>query len=116
MPLEKGKSHSAFQHNIKAEIEAGKPQKQAVAIAYATKRKSDMIPTPEYKGTLQSYGLSSLKNNNGAVTSPQEARQVAAQRSGQSENFGSSFQDYSQKQQSRSSADRFGISTKGRRK
>lgn len=34
MPLEKGKSKSAFEHNIKAEIAAGKPQKQAVAIAY----------------------------------------------------------------------------------
>ena len=35
MPLEKGKSKEAFEHNVKAEIEAGKPQKQAVAIAYS---------------------------------------------------------------------------------
>lgn len=40
MPLEKGKSESAFQHNVKAEIAAGKPQKQAVAIAYHEKRES----------------------------------------------------------------------------
>lgn len=40
MPLEKGKSKKAFKHNVKAEIAAGKPQKQAVAIAYAQKRKS----------------------------------------------------------------------------
>jgi hypothetical protein len=38
MPLIKSKSDKAFKHNIKAEIHAGKPQKQAVAIAYATKR------------------------------------------------------------------------------
>ena len=38
MPLTKSKSDKAFKHNIKAEIAAGKPQKQAVAIAYATKR------------------------------------------------------------------------------
>ena len=33
MPLEKGKSRSAVGHNIKTEMAAGKPQKQAVAIA-----------------------------------------------------------------------------------
>ena len=38
MPLVKSTSKSAFRKNIKAEIAAGKPQKQAVAIAYATKR------------------------------------------------------------------------------
>lgn len=39
MPLSTGKSHKAFAHNVKAEIAAGKPQKQAVAIAYAQKRR-----------------------------------------------------------------------------
>jgi hypothetical protein len=38
MPLESGKSNSAFSHNVAAEVKAGKPQKQAVAIAYAKKR------------------------------------------------------------------------------
>ena len=33
MPLEKGKSKEVISRNIKREIEAGKPQKQAVAIA-----------------------------------------------------------------------------------
>jgi hypothetical protein len=33
MPLEQGKSDAVFHHNVKAEIEAGKPQAQAVAIA-----------------------------------------------------------------------------------
>ena len=40
MPLVKSTSKSAFRKNIKAEIAAGKPQKQAVAIAYAMKRKA----------------------------------------------------------------------------
>ncbi len=38
MPLIKSTSKKAFQKNVKAEIAAGKPPKQAVAIAYATKR------------------------------------------------------------------------------
>ncbi len=37
MPLMSGKSQKAFTHNIKAEISAGKPQNQAVAIAYSKK-------------------------------------------------------------------------------
>lgn len=38
MPLVKSTSKGAFRKNVKAEIAAGKPVKQAVAIAYATKR------------------------------------------------------------------------------
>jgi hypothetical protein len=34
VPLEKGKSKKAFSHNVETEMKAGKPQKQAVAIAY----------------------------------------------------------------------------------
>ena len=37
MPLDKSKSKKAFSENVKTEMEHGKPQKQAVAIAYATK-------------------------------------------------------------------------------
>lgn len=40
MPLKKSKSKKAFKENIRAEVKAGKPIKQAVAIAYATKRKA----------------------------------------------------------------------------
>ena len=40
MPLEKNNSKKAFTKNIKAEIKAGKPKKQAVAIAYSVKRNS----------------------------------------------------------------------------
>jgi hypothetical protein len=40
MPLKKSSSKEASRANVKAEIEAGKPAKQAVAIAYATKREA----------------------------------------------------------------------------
>jgi hypothetical protein len=40
MPLKTSKSKKAFSENVKAEMHAGKPQKQAVAIAYAQKRKA----------------------------------------------------------------------------
>ena len=40
MPLVKGSSKKAFSTNIRREIASGKPQKQAVAIAYSVKRKA----------------------------------------------------------------------------
>jgi hypothetical protein len=40
MPLKEGKSKKTFEKNIKTEIAAGKPPKQAVAIAYAMKRRN----------------------------------------------------------------------------
>jgi hypothetical protein len=40
MPLKKSTSPAAFKANIKAEMAAGKPQKQAVAIAYSTRRRA----------------------------------------------------------------------------
>ena len=39
MPLEKSSSKKAVKKNIKTEIAAGKPQKQAVAIALGLRRK-----------------------------------------------------------------------------
>jgi len=39
MPLNKSCSKKAFKQNVKTEIKSGKSRKQALAIAYATKRK-----------------------------------------------------------------------------
>lgn len=47
MPLVKGKAaktRKGFSANIKQEIKAGKPQKQAVAIAYSIARKKTKKP------------------------------------------------------------------------
>jgi len=38
MPLKKSASKKAFKDNIRAEVHAGKPVKQAVAIAFSEKR------------------------------------------------------------------------------
>ena len=40
MPLVKSKSPEAFRKNVKAELAANKPVKQAVAIAYSVKREA----------------------------------------------------------------------------
>ena len=45
MPLVKSKSPEAFRKNVKAEVAAGKPVKQAVAIAYSVKRQAAPAPT-----------------------------------------------------------------------
>jgi hypothetical protein len=41
MPLKKSTSPKAFEKNIKTEMKAGKPVKQAVAIAYSVKREAE---------------------------------------------------------------------------
>jgi len=45
MSLVKSASKSAFRKNVKAEMAAGKPQNQAVAIAYNVKRQAQKPKT-----------------------------------------------------------------------
>jgi len=58
MPLIKSKSDKAFKQNVKTEIAAGKPPKQAVAIAYSTKRAA-----PKKSGGAMCSGGSSKKSS-----------------------------------------------------
>ena len=41
MPLKSGTSKKTFEKNIKTEVKAGKPDRQAVAIAYSMKKDSE---------------------------------------------------------------------------
>lgn len=43
MPLSKGKSQKSFEKNVKTEIAHGKPQKQALAIAYSVKKEAEKL-------------------------------------------------------------------------
>lgn len=49
MPLKKSTSPKAFKENIRAEVKAGKPVKQAVAIAYAEKNAAKKTTTTKGK-------------------------------------------------------------------
>lgn len=53
MPLIKSMAPKAFKKNIATEVKAGKPIKQAVAIAYSEKREAQKAagkkPTPKSK-------------------------------------------------------------------
>ena len=41
MPLIHSKSKKAFSENVRREMQSGRPQKQAVAIAYSTQRDAE---------------------------------------------------------------------------
>ena len=43
MPLKTGTSPQTFSQNVAAEMKAGRPQKQAVAIAYSQKRQAQKL-------------------------------------------------------------------------
>ena len=56
MPLIKSPSKKVIGQNIKTEIAAGRPRKQAIAIAIDTARRSGAdIPTPKAKKKGKSY-------------------------------------------------------------
>lgn len=62
MPLVNGKSDKAFKENIKTEIEHGKPQDQAVAIAYHQKRMNMSEGTP---AGMEGEGMGGFQNGKG---------------------------------------------------
>ena len=49
MPLKKSTSKEAFKSNVSAEVKAGRPVKQAVAIAYSEKREAAKTTKPKRK-------------------------------------------------------------------
>ncbi len=49
MPLVKSTSKEAFRKNVKAEVSAGKPVAQSVAIAYSVKREASKPSTSKKK-------------------------------------------------------------------
>jgi hypothetical protein len=59
MPLESGRSESAFHHNVAELIKAGHPRAQALAISYKEKRGSDAMSAREY----DSNGWPEIKKN-----------------------------------------------------
>jgi hypothetical protein len=57
MPLQQGKSRAAFSSNVRTEMAAGRPQKQAVAIAFseAGERKKRKDKTKAFQDALRAY-------------------------------------------------------------
>lgn len=67
MPLKRGKSPAAVSANIRQEIKAGRPQKQAVAIALNTARKSgaNIPPKPKRRPPASGRNLQDMMNGKG---------------------------------------------------
>lgn len=80
MPLESGKSKKAFSHNVEVEMNAGKPQSQAVAIAYSKKGEDievdcegyDANPEVEIEAAIEA-GEKELKHQKAAKAALDEA-------------------------------------------
>lgn len=88
MPLMQGKSKAAFGHNVGAEMNAGKPQNQALAIAYSVKRKNakkmnegGMVENeklhpdhePYAEGIVQKFFSDKMGYSDGGISEPDDA-------------------------------------------
>jgi hypothetical protein len=56
MPLDKSDSKEAFSNNVSAEMHAGKPQKQALAIAYSVEREHEPRHAERHEHEKSKYG------------------------------------------------------------
>ena len=75
MPLKSGKSKEAFSHNVAAEMNAGKPQKQALAIAYSEMRRSGHKMSEG--GTCEKCGDSCKYAHGGEIKGIHETNKLA---------------------------------------
>ena len=80
MPLVKSPSKIAFRKNIKAEMKAGKPIKQAVAIAYSVKRRAAAAGLPDNicNHSFRATGITTYLKNGGRI---EIAQQIAGHQS-----------------------------------
>ena len=83
MPLMKSKSKAAFSHNVRAELAAGKPLKQSLAIAYSTKRAAGGSHSGESQVTKRPSNTSSANPGTGKswAQSPEPHSSHSAKRS-----------------------------------
>jgi len=74
MPLIHSKKPSAFSKNVSTEMHAGKPQKQALAIAYSVKRKAHKA---EGGCVCNGKGCAKCMDDGGQVVDPDKAQSVS---------------------------------------
>jgi len=89
MPLIKSKSPKAFQKNIATEVSAGKPVKQAVAIAYdvAGRAKGPKNKTTQHSRNIESLGSAYESNSvSSGARQPFHATVVASRSPSKKEN------------------------------
>ena len=77
MPLTPGKAKAAFGKNIKTEMAAGKPQKQAVAIAYSEKARAPA--GHEHLGASKHFRGAAVKPKLGTTPQRDGLAKVAAE-------------------------------------
>lgn len=69
MPLTHSKSDKAFEKNLKAELKAGKPKKQALAIAYSIQREAGGKPKKPSKTESLVREIEAVLGESGCATS-----------------------------------------------